>query len=44
MMETENREVLQERYVLATQRLREIPQESVGHPALDEYFTTSQTT
>ena len=25
--------------VLATQRLREIPQESVGHPALDEYFT-----
>ncbi len=39
MMETENREVLQERYVLATQRLREIPQESVGHPALDEYFT-----
>lgn len=39
MMETENREVLQERYVLAAQRLREIPQESVGHPALDEYFT-----
>ena len=38
MMKTENREVLQERYELATERLKGIAQESVGHPALDDYF------
>ena len=38
MKKTENREVLQERYELAAERLKGIAQESVGHPALDEYF------
>lgn len=38
MKKTENREVLQERYELAAERLQGIAQESVGHPALDEYF------
>lgn len=37
-MQSEDREVLQERYGLVLERLGGIAAESVGHPALDEYF------
>lgn len=34
----DNRELLQERYKLALERIGEFSEESVGHPALDTYF------
>lgn len=37
-MQVENRELLQERYELALERIGEIPGESVGRPELDAYF------
>lgn len=37
-MQVENRELLQERYELALERIGEIPGESVGHPEMDAYF------
>ena len=34
----ENAEVLQERYELVLERIKEIGAEGMGHPALDAYF------
>ncbi len=38
MDQSENREVLQERYGLVLERIREMETEGLGHPALDAYF------
>lgn len=38
VMEMENRELLEERYQLAIERIGEIATESLGHPAMDAYF------
>lgn len=37
-MQSENREVLQERYELVLERIGEMGTEPMGHPALDAYF------
>lgn len=37
-MQSENREVLQERYELVLERIGEMGTETMGHPALDAYF------
>ncbi|MDE7224512.1 MAG: hypothetical protein K2O34_12140, partial [Acetatifactor sp.] len=37
-IQADNREQLQERYELALERVGEISEESIGHPALDNCF------